>query len=1261
MDELTPGEARPLAVQLACPQCGTPLRAEVPICIDLARAPELRGPLLRNQVHELTCPRCEAVLKLDVPFLVWEPVGGRLLACPGRSGFEVLREHFEGLAAVLRAGQPAAAHAVLEHCGSRGALVDALLAGHWDHAAALGIQLSPNWARVLSALPPGPRVHAFDLIDAGGHPALMQAIDDDPEFGAAVRRAHDPSQLVFTPAIEAAIAVALRPGSLPPGERLAILLGALGDCARHAEAHRGTAGRMYAGIAAAACELPLEPTEVWLELAALLTGEVHGPMRAIALFNLAGGAYDRLGEPPWPEGLAEVLLTLFTQAQDNEPPADLAAMVDERIGELEIGSGALEHGIASLERAARAHRALQRPRDAVRLWCRLMRVHADVARRDEAGAQRHVDSALRAGWQALSLASALEPAEALVLGREVAHAAWHAPGAGRSERLATAAELSRAVIGLSDQVGSASDRVIDRIGFANLLLDNGSDDASLVEEAIALLEAVAALDPGTDTELLRLNTLATAWKRRTLGERAENLERSIACYREVLTRIEAEPGEGVEAQNRQFTADVARYNLGNALIRRLRGPRRANLDEALALHQRVMSERDLGGAHVQLRARSRIAMGNVHYEAALMGKPLHERGLQHAIEFYEDAVRLCRADDVPHDAATAWMMLGQAHAMRPFATHGELRRSAALAAFEKAGALALRAGDVALLEDIAARRGRLLYADMHFAAAAEAYAEALQHRRRLLADAVSGHTRTSRLAGLAPYAARLAYSLLYTGRVHEAVEAVHMARAVDLRDAQRGSSGDGDAAEAYRLAWAEVRRLETQERSVAEARGTNLHALQRRLAAARGALDAAGAALSGDAGTGGVTGYARLGLGVDGSVLVALAIVTSFGAVLLYARGGQQQPGADDVEFLDDTTDARLRSLLGAPPARTDGEALPPDEDRIAEPGGWSTLVEALAGGRVPQVEIAQAMERFFDTLGAEPLVRALQARAAALGVREVRLVAPGLLQALPLPMASTPSDGRPWAHEVALHFRIGIGAEAPRPAPERPRLLVLADTEGDLPFARWEADLLAELRGPALAVEVLVGEQATRAALLERITHVDWLHLAVHTRHDAVRPECSALRCADAELSVQDLALAARAAPLSLVVLSGCDSALSGTTELPEEFVGLPAAFFALGARSVVASMWSLPDEATALLMAAFYTHLQHAEAPLALAAAQRELAGASAAELQLGERLQALYEAGGRRDPRLARRALAHRRASDARPFAHPLFWGALACLSR
>ena len=1020
---------------------------------------------------------------------------------------------------------------------------------------------------------------------------------------------------------------------------------------------------MYAGIGAAARELPLEPAAAWLERAAALPDAVQGPMRAIALYNLAGAAYDRLGEPPWPEGVAEALRALFVQARANEPPADLAAMLDERIGELQLGLGAHDSGVATLEQSAQAQRALQRPREAVRLWCRLMRVHADAARRDEEGTQRHVDAALRAGWQALSFATALEPAEALALGREVAHAAWHAPGAGRSERLVTAAELSRAVIGLSDQAGSAHDRINDRLGFANLLLDNGSDDAVLVEEAIALLDEAAALAPGTALELLRLSTLATAFKRRPLGERADNLERSIACYRDVLLRIEAEPGEGVEAQNRQLTADVARYNLGNALIRRLRGSRSANLDEARALHQRVLEERDRDHAHVQLRTRSRFALGNVHYEAALLTQPVDDARLRLAIEFYEDAVRLCPADDVPQDAASAWMMTGQAQAMLPTLRPGDARHQSALRSFEHAGVLALRSGDVALLEDIAARRGRLHFAEMDFNAAATAYEQALQHRRRLLADAVSGHTRTSRLGGLAPYAARLAYCLLHTGHVHDAVEVMYMARAIDLRAAQRGggSEVEGAVAEAYRTAWAEVRRLEVQERIVAEARGTNLRALQRRLATAREVLDAAGAELVGDAGTSEATGYARLGQGVDASVLVALVIVTSLGTVLLFARGGQQKPGADDVAFIDDTTDACLRRLLGAPPARDDGEAVPPDSDRIAEVDGWSTLVKALADGRVPQDQIALGMERFFDTLGAEPLVRELQTRAAAAGVSEVRLVAPGLLQALPLPMASTPAQGRPWAHEVALQFQIGFGTATPQPAVSRPRLLVLADAEGDLPFARWEAARLAELHGPELAVEVLVGTQATRVALLERLAEVDWLHLAVHARHDAARPERSALRCADAELSVHDLALAAQDAPLSLVVLSGCDSALSGTDELPEEFVGLPAAFIALGARSVVASMWSLPDEATAALMACFYRHLRHTALPQALAAAQRELAGASAAELRLGERLQALYEAGGRQDARLARRALAHRRASEARPFAHPLFWGALTCLGR
>ena len=59
------------------------------------------------------------------------------------------------------------------------------------------------------------------------------------------------------------------------------------------------------------------------------------------------------------------------------------------------------------------------------------------------------------------------------------------------------------------------------------------------------------------------------------------------------------------------------------------------------------------------------------------------------------------------------------------------------------------------------------------------------------------------------------------------------------------------------------------------------------------------------------------------------------------------------------------------------------------------------------------------------------------------------------------------------------------------------------------------------------------------------------------------------------------------LVVLSGCDTGLGWTLSSGQEFMGLRWAFMEAGARSVVASLWEIPDEATARLMATFYDRL--------------------------------------------------------------------------
>ena len=79
------------------------------------------------------------------------------------------------------------------------------------------------------------------------------------------------------------------------------------------------------------------------------------------------------------------------------------------------------------------------------------------------------------------------------------------------------------------------------------------------------------------------------------------------------------------------------------------------------------------------------------------------------------------------------------------------------------------------------------------------------------------------------------------------------------------------------------------------------------------------------------------------------------------------------------------------------------------------------------------------------------------------------------------------------------------------------------------------------------------------------------------------------------------------LVVLSACETGLYDIDHNPDEFVGLPGAFAALGAAGVLGTLWPVPDDVTALLMARFYElHMGSGLAPpTALARAQAWLRG--------------------------------------------------------
>jgi CHAT domain-containing protein len=81
---------------------------------------------------------------------------------------------------------------------------------------------------------------------------------------------------------------------------------------------------------------------------------------------------------------------------------------------------------------------------------------------------------------------------------------------------------------------------------------------------------------------------------------------------------------------------------------------------------------------------------------------------------------------------------------------------------------------------------------------------------------------------------------------------------------------------------------------------------------------------------------------------------------------------------------------------------------------------------------------------------------------------------------------------------------------------------------------------------------------------------------------------------------------PADLVVLSACESG-RGTHAPGEGILGLVRAFMFAGAPRVLASLWKVDDEATAVLMAHFFRRLEAKDEPArALRIAQEHVRGA-------------------------------------------------------
>lgn len=164
-------------------------------------------------------------------------------------------------------------------------------------------------------------------------------------------------------------------------------------------------------------------------------------------------------------------------------------------------------------------------------------------------------------------------------------------------------------------------------------------------------------------------------------------------------------------------------------------------------------------------------------------------------------------------------------------------------------------------------------------------------------------------------------------------------------------------------------------------------------------------------------------------------------------------------------------------------------------------------------------------------------------------------------------------------------------------RALVLGDSSEvmRLPFARAEARAIAGV----FQTEPILGPGASKQVLEQRLREeadeIDVLHIACHGKFSSDNPLKSGILLAnpnahdnepDSNVLTAEEIFSLKL-PVDLVTLSCCETGINENRS-GDELIGLTRALIYAGAASVIASLWSVDDLSTRILMEHFYNELK-------------------------------------------------------------------------
>jgi tetratricopeptide (TPR) repeat protein len=200
-------------------------------------------------------------------------------------------------------------------------------------------------------------------------------------------------------------------------------------------------------------------------------------------------------------------------------------------------------------------------------------------------------------------------------------------------------------------------------------------------------------------------------------------------------------------------------------------------------------------------------------------------------------------------------------------------------------------------------------------------------------------------------------------------------------------------------------------------------------------------------------------------------------------------------------------------------------------------------------------------------------------------LITDGALGLLPL-HAARPGPRLPCALDLCALRYAPVARAVGVTAGEAPSVAAVGEPartdQQRLIYATSEAEGIAASFHTTNA-NVLSGRAATRDAVAGELRRASVVHFACHARANMAAPRESTLMLAGKDRLTLDDLLALPTGGFRLAVLSACESGVQGEV-LPEEKFSLAIGMLQAGAAGVIASLWSVDDRSTMILMLRFY-----------------------------------------------------------------------------